>query len=149
MATGVNEGLNVVELSLRQKFGELTWGLILLLCVTACIGFAMLYSAANGSYEPWAWRQMVRFGVGLTMMLVLAMIDIRVWLRYAYVIYALALALLALVEVMGIVGMGAQRWVDLRIVQLQPSEIMKVALVLALARYFMISEGCGSEWGSR
>ena len=70
------------------------------------------------------------------MMLVLAMIDIRVWLRYAYVIYALALALLALVEVMGIVGMGAQRWVDLRIVQLQPSEIMKVALVLALARYF-------------
>ncbi len=136
MATGVNAGLNVPGMSLRQKFGELTWGLIVLLCITACIGFAMLYSAANGSYEPWAWRQMVRFGAGLTMMLVLAMIDIRVWLRYAYVIYALALALLVLVEVMGIVGMGAQRWVDLKVVQLQPSEIIKVAVVLALARYF-------------
>ena len=136
MATGVNEGLNVAEMSLRQKFGELTWGLILLLCVTACIGFAMLYSAANGSYEPWAWRQMVRFGAGLATMLVLAMIDIRVWLRYAYAIYALAFVLLVLVEVAGIAGMGAQRWVDLKVVQLQPSEIMKVALVLALARYF-------------
>ncbi len=122
--------------SLGRKIGQIPWGLVLLLCVTASIGFAMLYSAANGSYEPWAWRQIARFAAGLILMIVLAMIDVRWWLRSAYAIYMIALALLGLVEVMGIIGMGAQRWVDLWAFQLQPSEVMKIALVLAVARYF-------------
>ncbi len=124
------------DASLGRKLGQIPWGLVLLLCVTASIGFAMLYSAANGSYEPWAWRQMARFAAGLILMIVLAMIDVRWWLRSAYAIYMIALALLGLVEVMGIIGMGAQRWVDLWAFQLQPSEVMKIALVLAVARYF-------------
>ncbi len=124
------------ETSIGGKLGQITWGLVFLLTITACVGFLMLYSAANGSYEPWAWRQMARFAAGLILMIILAMIDVRWWLRAAYPIYLFALALLAMVEVMGIIGMGAQRWVGVWGVQLQPSELMKIALVLALARYF-------------
>ncbi len=124
------------EITLRQKFWQLNWGMVLLLCAVAGIGFAMLYSAANGSMEPWASRQMMRFGLGLVIMFVVALIDVRFWFRYAYLIYFGCLALLGAVEVMGSIGMGAQRWIDLGFIRLQPSEMMKVALVLALARYF-------------
>src|SRR3546814_9252573 len=102
----------------------------------------MLYSAANGSFEPWASAQMMRFGLGLGMMIVAALIDIRFWFRYAYLIYFTCLVLLGAVEVMGDIGMGAQRWIDFGVVRLQPSGMMKVALILALARYF---HGLSSE----
>ena len=124
------------EMSLGQKFWQINWGMILLVILIASFGFAMLYSAANGNLSPWASRQMLRFGVGLAILLFVAVIDIRFWFRYAYVIYFGCFVLLIAVELMGIVGMGAQRWIDLRVIQLQPSELMKVALVLALARYF-------------
>ncbi|WP_299625242.1 rod shape-determining protein RodA [Pelagibius sp.] len=124
------------EMTLRQKIWQLNWGLVILLCLIAAVGFAMLYSAANGSVEPWASRQMVRFGLGVVIMFTVALIDVRFWFRYAYLIYLASLALLVAVEVMGSVGMGAQRWIDLGFIRLQPSEVMKVCLVLALARYF-------------
>ncbi|MCB9947271.1 MAG: rod shape-determining protein RodA [Rhodospirillaceae bacterium] len=110
--------------------------MILLVAAICSIGFAMLYSAANGSFDPWASRQMIRFGVGFVILLAVALVDIRIWLRLAYPIYGLSLILLVAVEVMGEIGMGAQRWIDLGVIQLQPSELMKVAMVLALARYF-------------
>ena len=96
----------------------------------------MLYSAAGGSWEPWASRQAIRLALGLVLMVVIALVSIRIWLKFAYFFYAGALALLASVEVFGAVRMGAQRWIDLEFMHLQPSEIMKFALVLALARYF-------------
>jgi rod shape determining protein RodA len=123
-------------MTLRQRFWQLNWFLILLICALASIGFAMLYSAGNGSYMPWAERQMLRFAVGMALMLVIALTDIRFWLRYAHSFYAIALILLIAVEFAGSVGMGAQRWISLKFFYLQPSEIMKVALVLSLARYF-------------
>jgi rod shape determining protein RodA len=122
--------------TLRQKLLHLNWELVLLIVLTASIGFAMLYSAANGSFDPWASRQFSRFCVGLAMMLVVALVDIRLWLRASYPIYAICLGLLAAVEIMGSIGMGAQRWLDLGFFQLQPSEVMKIAVILALARYF-------------
>lgn len=131
-----SDGLNVPDLTLGQKLAALNWMLVVLVTLIACVGFAMLYSAANGSWSPWAYRQAIRFGVGLVIMLLLALVDIRFWMRTAYVAYLVALGLLGLVEVMGEIGMGAQRWVDLGVFQLQPSEVMKIALVLALARYF-------------
>ena len=103
---------------------------------SALVGYAMLYSAAGGAHEPWAWRHGVRFGVGLGAMLVVALIDIRFWFRLAWPIYARGPARLVAVELLGIVGMGAQRWIDLGLLQLQPSELMKIGLVLALARWF-------------
>ena len=122
--------------SLGARLGEINWPLVALIVTIAAIGFAMLVSAANGSVDPWAWRQAMRFAVGLAVMVVVAMIDLRLWLRWAYVLYAAALLLLLAVEAMGSIGMGAQRWIDLGVLRLQPSEVMKVAMVLALARYF-------------
>ncbi|MFQ5972904.1 MAG: rod shape-determining protein RodA [Alphaproteobacteria bacterium] len=124
------------EPTIAEKLLHLNWALVALVVVTACVGFAMLYSAANGDLSPWASRQMLRFGIGFVIMLVVAVVDLKFWFRFAYPAYAVALALLGAVEIMGSVGMGAQRWLDLGFMRLQPSEIMKVSLVLALARYF-------------
>jgi rod shape determining protein RodA len=123
-------------LSIFEKLTRVNWGLLLLLTMIAGIGFAMLYSAGNGNWDPWASRQMVRYGIGFTGLLIVALIDIRFWIRYAYFFYLGALILLGIVEGMGAIGMGARRWIDLGIIQLQPSEVMKIALILALARYF-------------
>ena len=124
------------RMSLRDKFRHMSWSLLLLICLVASVGFVMLYSAANGSFDPWADRQMARFAIGLAVMTGVAVVDLRFWLRHAYSIYAVAFVLLVYVEVAGEIGMGAQRWIDLGFFQLQPSEIMKVSLVLAMARYF-------------
>jgi len=123
-------------LTLGQKLWQISWSLIFLLVALALIGLAMLYSAASGQWEPWAVRQAIRFGIGVVLMVAVAVTDIRIWMRYAYLLYFLALVLLIGVEVMGEIGMGAQRWINLGFIQLQPSEIMKITLVLALARYF-------------
>jgi rod shape determining protein RodA len=124
------------EMSLLQKLAQVNWGLVLLLTVVASVGFTALYSAAGGSFEPWAGRQMARFAVGVTLMLVVALVDIRIWYRFCYAIYGFAFVLLVAVEIAGDIGMGAQRWLDLGLISLQPSELMKVALILVLARYF-------------
>ncbi|MCZ6886411.1 MAG: rod shape-determining protein RodA [Alphaproteobacteria bacterium] len=124
------------EVSLAQKLGQVNWGLVAVITMIASIGFAMLYSAGDGSFEPWASRQMMRFAPGLVVMIVLALVDLRVWLRYAYIIYLAVLVMLVAVELVGLAGMGAQRWISLGPVNLQPSEVMKLALIIVLARYF-------------
>ncbi len=124
------------EMTLWERIGEINWSLVVIVAAVAGLGFAMLYSAGGGSAEIWAWRQAVRFAVCVVFMLVIATVDLRFWMRHAYAIYGFALALLIAVEAAGSVGMGAQRWIDLGLFRLQPSELMKIALILALARYF-------------
>jgi rod shape determining protein RodA len=124
------------QMTLRDKLRHVSWSLVLLICLVASVGFATLYSAGNGNLDPWADRQMARFAVGLFIMFGVALVDLRFWLRHAYAIYAVAFVLLVYVEVAGEIGMGAQRWIDLGFFQLQPSEIMKISLVLAMSRYF-------------
>jgi len=134
MATGA--GLRSEGMTLGEKLWRVNWSLVLLLCLTAAIGFAMLYSAANGRWDPWASRQAMRFGAGLGLLFLAALIHIRLWLRYAYIVYGASFVLLVAVELAGVIGMGATRWINLGFFQFQPSEVMKIALVLALARYF-------------
>ncbi|HEX2758971.1 MAG TPA: FtsW/RodA/SpoVE family cell cycle protein, partial [Rhizomicrobium sp.] len=124
------------EMSFAEKLWQINWGLILLLAMITAIGFAVLYSAAGGRVDPWAMKHVIRFGVSVLFLLAIALVDIRVWLQLAYPIYFAVLFLLLAVDVIGAIGMGAQRWLDLYVIQLQPSELMKVALVLALARYY-------------
>jgi rod shape determining protein RodA len=124
------------EMTVRERFGQISWTLVVMIMILGAVGLAMLYSAAGGDMDPWATRQMVRLVIGFAALLVVALIDLRVWMQYAYVIYGVTLALLVGVEIAGKIGMGAQRWIDLRFFLLQPSEVMKVALMLALARYF-------------
>jgi rod shape determining protein RodA len=134
-------------LTIADKLLEINWGLVLLIGVIASIGFVMLYSVAGGHFEPWASPQMVRFAIGLLILVAVALVDVRIWMNAAYPIYAAALLLLVITTVMGKVGgLGAQRWLDLGPLQIQPSELMKVSLVLALARYL---HGLGIEDVSR
>ena len=120
---------------LRQKLGEIDWTLVLLITLIAFAGFAMLYSAADGSFSPWAGRQMARFVVGFGILVAVACVDLRVWMGLAYPAYIFSLLLLVAVEIAGRVGLGAQRWIEFGPLALQPSELMKIALILALARY--------------
>ena len=122
-------------LSLVDKLYELNWGLVLLIGIIATAGFAMLYSVAGGHLQPWASPQILRFLLGLAVLITVACIDIRVWLSLAYPAYALSLVLLIAVVIAGHVGLGAQRWITLGPLGLQPSELMKISLVLAMARY--------------
>lgn len=124
------------QFTLGTKIRMISWGLVLLVCIITAIGIAMLYSAAGGQWDPWAKSQLVRAIPGLALMLGIALIDIRVWMRSAYFIYITVFALLVAVEIMGHIGMGAQRWINFGFFVLQPSELMKPALTLALARYF-------------
>jgi rod shape determining protein RodA len=121
---------------LTGKLLEVPWLLVLLLCALAGVGYGALYSVAGGSTEPYAFRHAIRFGFGLVMMLGIALIDIRFIARLAYVAYAGSIGLLILVARFGHVGKGAQRWIELGGVQWQPSEMAKIALVLALAAWF-------------
>jgi rod shape determining protein RodA len=118
------------------KLLALNWALVLLLLAVAAIGFLMLVSVAGGEAGRWAEPQIIRFGVGFVAMLAIAMVPIGLWRLAAPLAYLGALGLLVLVEIMGTIGMGAQRWIDLGFILLQPSELMKLALVMVLAAYY-------------
>ena len=119
-----------------RKILHLNWPLAVLLAAVAGVGFLMLYSVAGGSFNPWAEPQMKRFALGIVLMLMVAMVPIWLWRNLAGVAYAGTLMLLVAVEFFGTVGMGAQRWIDLGFMRLQPSELMKITLVLFLAAYY-------------
>ncbi len=119
-----------------QKALHLNWSLILLLVAVASVGGLMLYSVAGGDADPWAEPQMKRFGVGLALMFFVAFVPIWFWRNMSAVAYAVAFLLLIVVEMFGAVGMGAQRWIDLGFIRLQPSEMMKVTLIMLLAAYY-------------
>jgi rod shape determining protein RodA len=118
------------------KLGRIHKGYLFLVLTLCGFGFMMLYSAARGEVSPWADRQFIRFLVLLPVMLFIAITDIRIWYRHAYLLYGFGILGLVGVEIAGFVGMGAQRWIKIGGFTFQPSELMKVLLVLALARYF-------------
>jgi rod shape determining protein RodA len=124
------------DMSATEKLWQVSWSFVFWICCIAFVGFAMLYSAANGRWEVWALPQMTRFAVGLGVLVAVAVVDIRIIMRYAYAFYFVVLVLLVIVDVKGVIGGGAQRWIDLGVINLQPSELMKAGIVLALARYF-------------
>lgn len=122
--------------SIAEKLKAMPWGLVGLIVLLSLIGVGLLYSAGGASWEPWAGRQLLRMIPGIILMLAIAVIDIRFWYKWSFVIYGGLLALLLSVAVIGHIGMGAQRWLNLGFFVLQPSEHMKVALTMALAAYF-------------
>jgi rod shape determining protein RodA len=116
-----------------RKILYLNWPIALLLLSVGCVGFLMLYSVAGGSLQPWAEPQMKRFAAGFALMLIIAMVPIWFWRNVAALAYAVSVALLFAVELF---GMGAQRWIDLGFMRLQPSELAKITLVMLLAAYY-------------
>ena len=133
---GFSSRLRRGDTTAHEKLFQISWSLVLWITIIFAFGFATLYSAANGRVQPWAEPQLMRFIVGIGLMLGVAVLDIRLLMRYAYVIWFLVLVLLIGVDLRGFIGGGARRWIDLGFINLQPSELMKPAIVLALARYF-------------
>ena len=109
---------------------------MLVLTMIASVGFVVLYSAAGGDFSPWAGKQILRFGMGLVILIAVALLNLKTWMRYSYILYMFSLIMLVAVEITGRIGMGAQRWIDLYVINIQPSELMKITLLMALARYF-------------
>jgi rod shape determining protein RodA len=121
---------------LMGKVLQVNWLYVMLLCALAAVGYAALYSAAGGSAEPYATRHAMRFAIGVILMLAIGLTDIRFIAKLAWPAWFGGIVLLVLVLRIGHVGKGAQRWLELGGLQLQPSEMMKLALVLALAGWF-------------
>lgn len=119
-----------------RKIIFIHWGLVMLLVAAASIGFLMLYSVAGGNWDPWAAAQLKRFALGMALMFVVAMIPIWFWRNVSAVAYLVSLILLLVVAYFGSMGMGAQRWIDLGFMRLQPSELCKITLVMVLAAYY-------------
>ena len=119
-----------------KKILALNWPIIFLLIVISSIGFAMLYSVSGGVVERWAQPQMQRFFVGMIMLFIVAMVPSWFWRNISFITYILSVSLLLSVEFFGVKGMGAQRWLDFGFFRLQPSELMKITLVLVLAAYY-------------
>jgi rod shape determining protein RodA len=119
-----------------RKVLYMNWPLVILLTAVASVGFLMLTSVAGGNFGRWAEPQMIRFGLGLAAMFIVAMVPIWFWRNVAALAYGVSILLLLLVEFFGVVGMGAQRWIDLGFMRLQPSEVTKITLVMVLAAYY-------------
>jgi rod shape determining protein RodA len=121
---------------LVRKFLRVNWLFVLCVCTLAGVGYAALYSAAGGAPQPYANGQIFRFFTALLMMLAIAMVDIRIIAKTSWITYALGIFLLIVVAKFGHTGLGAKRWMTIAGVQIQPSELMKLFLILALASYF-------------
>jgi len=136
MATGHMFGPRTLQKSLLQRLISLNWLVIAVMVGIGATGVAMLYSVAGGQMEPWASRHVIRLTIAVVIMLVISVTDIRYWMALAYPAWFVGILLLVLVETSGSVGMGGQRWLDLGVMRIQPSELMKIAVIMALARFY-------------
>ena len=119
-----------------EKLFQVPWVLLGVVALLSAVGATALYSVAGGDTQPWAETHALRFLMAAVMVLCMAMVPLRVWSAISYPAYAIALALLILVPLMGVQALGARRWLSFGGFSVQPSELMKVGLVLALARYY-------------
>jgi rod shape determining protein RodA len=123
--------------TIAERVSKLNWTIITLLCAIACIGILMHFSVSSGAWTDMPLKHGMRFFIMMLIAIGFAvMVDARFWMMIAYPLYLLTMLLLIGVEVAGATRMGAQRWLDIGPISLQPSELMKIAIVLALARYY-------------
>ncbi len=121
---------------LSERLEKLNWLLISLITILAFVGFIMLYSAGGGNFRPWLIKQLGFFCAFFPLMIFIAIADIKTWFKLSYLFYGSALILVIIVDIMGHNAMGATRWFRVGPITIQPSEIMKLCTVFALARYF-------------
>jgi len=119
-----------------QRIMALPWGILTLLFAICGFAVIVLYSAAGGSLQPWALNHGIRLAVFLGLALLLSQFSLRLWLMLAYPLYGLGIIALIGVEALGIVSGGSRRWLELGFFNFQPSEFMKIAIILALARFY-------------
>ena len=127
---------NASMMGFNEKLARFSWGLFVPMCIVLAVSIVVLYSAGGGAWRPFALSQLFKIIVGFCVFFFVAFTNIKTWIKSAYGIYAIALIMIILVTFVGHTGMGAQRWLNLGFFHIQPSELIKIALVLALARYF-------------
>jgi len=127
---------NANMMTFGEKLSRFSWVLFIPMCVVMALSLVVLFSAGGGSWTPFAMSQLIKMIAGLGIFCIVSFSNIKIWIKSAYFIYAIALVLILLVTFFGDVGMGAQRWLSIGGINVQPSEFIKIALVLALARYF-------------
>lgn len=127
---------NANMMTFAEKLSRFSWGLFVPMCMVLAVSIVVLYSAGGGNWRPYALSQLMKIILAFGVFFVAAFTNIKLWIKSAYVIYAVALIMIILVTFVGHTGMGAQRWLNLGFIHIQPSELIKIALVLALARYF-------------
>ncbi|MBA2127369.1 rod shape-determining protein RodA [Hyphomicrobium methylovorum] len=124
-------------LTVSEKLWRVHWPLLAIVSLIAAVGVVTLYSVAGGSFQPWSERHALRFLIAFGIVVGMALIRLDVWVKLAYPAYAIALVTLVLVPLIGVEAMGARRWIGAGSISFQPSEFMKLALVAALARYYL------------
>ncbi len=122
--------------NLLLKFTQLNWALVAGIMVLVGLGTIALYSAAGGSFHPFASSQIQKLIAGFLVMFTVALIHPSTWKWLSMPLFIAALALLGLVMILGSEGMGAKRWLEIGPYRFQPSELTKFALVLVLASYY-------------
>ena len=127
---------SVARGDIAAKLWRVHWPLLGTTALIATVGMLSLYSAAGGSFEPFAERHALRFILGVALVLAVALVPLRIWLGLAYPAYLVSLLLLGLVLLVGVDSMGARRWLGAGELRFQPAELMKIAIVMALARYY-------------
>ncbi len=136
MQYGQTRVSNASMMNFSEKMSRFSWALFAPMCIVLALSIVVLYSAGHGSWQPFALSQLIKILVGLVVFFVVAFSNIKTWIKSAYLIYILALFMIIMVTFVGHTGMGAQRWLNLGFIHIQPSEFIKIALVMALARYF-------------
>lgn len=124
------------EPTASARIWNANWAVLALMTILAGIGIATLYSVEGGSFQPWAQNHGLRYLIGMALILWILLVPIATWRHLAYPFYGLALLLVILVPFAGVEALGARRWLDLAGLKFQPTEVMKLALVVALARYY-------------
>ncbi|MFM5955400.1 MAG: rod shape-determining protein RodA [Novosphingobium sp.] len=119
-----------------EPIARQSWHIIIPLILLVLFGASVLYTAAGGALQPWAQSHVIRFGVFLAMALVISILPKDLFKMGAYPIYGGVVLLLILVELIGGIGGGSQRWLNLGFMTLQPSELMKPVIVLVMARFY-------------
>ncbi len=127
---------NANMMNFPEKLSRFSWALFAPMCMVLAMSIVVLYSAGGGNWRPFALSQLMKIILGFGVFFVAAFSNIKTWIKSAYLIYVIALIMIVLVTFVGHTGMGAQRWLNLGFIHIQPSELIKIALVLALARYF-------------
>ena len=136
MQRGQTRVSNANMMRLSEKMSRFSWALFAPMCIVLAMSIVILYSAGHGSWQPFALSQLIKILIGLVVFFFVAFSNIKTWIKSAYLIYAIALIMIIMVTFVGHTGMGAQRWLSLGFIHVQPSEFIKIALVMALARYF-------------
>ena len=132
----IRQRLYTSQYSFFDKLKSIDYFLVFLILILAAISFTVMYSIDGGKIAYHTKNHFIRFSVFFVLFLFLSFVRIRFWFLSSYIFYLIILAMLLIVFYFGVTVSGSQRWINLYIINIQPSEFMKIAIIICLARYY-------------